>query len=422
MSTSRHPVAYRLEQLVGGPTKLLATVMALPLVDGIFPALVLAGTLEQGPLRIVETGLLIFGGSATMAVILAEMDGSRREQVASILVLAAVLLPVAAVEAAMAETIRSLIDMPRFKRFAALVILAVAAKTASAEVGELLPRPAAIIGLGLLASVSPAGFQLVVELDPGLMVRAAAAAGVGVAFALGVALTGPKLRGRVDIDRFRFGSAVALGVLGLSILELGIVGSEHPVALGVLLVTMVFSYDPSGDGVVDAADGSDDDSDGSDDAGADGDETAVDEGTTESGRTDPYEYLDDDPDTLPDGVAGAESDPDRTPVPTVDEDATVVADGEGHDVGARGVVSARESWGTEAAIDPVDAESEASERTDADGVARPAANGSSADSERRTDADVEPESDEETESGAESDADPESTESADPVDERAPWL
>ncbi|MFB6176310.1 MAG: hypothetical protein ABEI99_04055, partial [Halobaculum sp.] len=70
MSTSRHPIAYRLEQLVEGPTRLLATVMALPLVDGIFPALVLAGTLDQ-PLRIVETGLLIFGGSATMAVILA---------------------------------------------------------------------------------------------------------------------------------------------------------------------------------------------------------------------------------------------------------------------------------------------------------------------------------------------------------------
>jgi hypothetical protein len=281
MSTSRHPVAYRLEQLVGGPTKLLATVMALPLIDGIFPALVLAGALSD-PLRIVETGLLIFGGSATMAVILAEMDGSPREHVASILVLAAVLLPLAALEAALAETIQSLVEMETFKRFAALVILAVAAKTASAEVGELLPRPAAIIGLGLLASISPSGAMVVFDPDPWLMARAAATAGVGVAFALGVAVAGPKLRGRVDLDRFRFGSAVALGVLGLSIVEIGIVGSDNPVALGVLLVTAVFSYDPSGESAP-AGPADEDEDDSPDDGPGDGpEETGVDTDDEES--------------------------------------------------------------------------------------------------------------------------------------------
>ena len=47
MSSSRHPIALRLEQQVGGATKLLATVMLLPLIDGIFPALVLAGALSS---------------------------------------------------------------------------------------------------------------------------------------------------------------------------------------------------------------------------------------------------------------------------------------------------------------------------------------------------------------------------------------
>lgn len=285
MSTSRHPIAYRLEQLVDGPTRLLATVMALPLVDGIFPALILAevgaGTASSlDALWIVETGLLIFGGSATMAVILAEMDGSRREQVVSILVLAVFLLPIAALEAAMAETIQSLIDLADFKRFAALVILAIAAKTASSKVGEMLPSPGAIIGLGLLASVSPAGATFAVKADPMLMMRAASAAGVGIVFALGVALTGPQLRGRVDIDRFRFGSAVALGVLGLSVLELGIVGTEHPVALGVLLVTAIFSYDPDGTAPGETETDEDDDSDAGDTA--DGDGTDGDSGSADS--------------------------------------------------------------------------------------------------------------------------------------------
>jgi hypothetical protein len=220
--------------------------MALPLIDGIFPALVLAGALTY-PFGILETGLLVFGGSATVAVILAEMDDSPREIVPSILLLGAVIVPVAALEAALAPTIESLLDMETFRRFAGLVIVAVAAKTASARVGEYLPRPAVIIGLGLVASVELGSPDFAVTTDPVLVAKAAATAGVGVAFALGVALAGPQLRGAVDIDRFRFGSSVALGMLALSVLEL--MPTDAPVALGVLVVTAVFSFDPDGSSV-----------------------------------------------------------------------------------------------------------------------------------------------------------------------------
>jgi hypothetical protein len=243
MSVSRHPIALSIERQVGQSTRLLATVMALPLIDGIFPALVLAGALTY-PFGILETGLLVFGGSATVAVILAEMDDSPREIVPAILLLGLVLVPVAALEAALAPTIESLLDMGTFRRFAGLVIVAVAAKTASARVGEYLPRPAVIIGLGLVASFQPAGLDVTVSTDPVLVAKAAATAAVGVGFALGVALAGPQLRGAVDIDRFRFGSSVALGMLALSVLEL--MPTEAPVALGVLLVTAVFSFDPDG--------------------------------------------------------------------------------------------------------------------------------------------------------------------------------
>lgn len=255
MSTSAHPIALRLERRVGGATRLLATVMGLPLVDGIFPALVIAGALTV-PFGIIETGLLIFGGSATMAVVLAEMEGTPRQKATSILLLGVVLIPVAMAEAALAETIQSLLNPEVFHRFAGLVILAVAAKTASAEIGEYLPSPGAIIGLGLLAAFQPAGAELAVSLNPDLLVRAGAAAGVGVAFALSIALAGDRLRGRVDIDRFRFGSSVALGILSLSVL--GLLPTEQPVALGVLVVTGLFAYDPNSDeGATDGAGPSD---------------------------------------------------------------------------------------------------------------------------------------------------------------------
>ncbi|WP_424004617.1 DUF5794 domain-containing protein [Haloarcula salina] len=241
MSTSRHPIALDIEQRVGRGGRLLATVMGLPLVDGIFPVLVLAGALSTWT-GVLEVGLLVFGGSATVAVVLAELEGGPRQQARSVLLIGAILLPIALVEAALAPTIAGLVELAVLERFAGIVILAIAAQTASARIGEYLPRPAIIVALGLLASVDPAGATFVATLEPGVLIRAAATAGVGVAFALAVALASPWLRNAVDIDRFRFGSAVALGVLALSVL--GVMPTDAPVALAVLAVTALLSFDP----------------------------------------------------------------------------------------------------------------------------------------------------------------------------------
>ncbi|WP_115863386.1 DUF5794 domain-containing protein [Halorussus litoreus] len=277
MSSSQHPVALRLERQVGGATKLLATVMCLPLIDGIFPALVLAGELKD-PVGILQVGLLVFGGSATVAVILAEMDGTPREQAKTVLAVGVVLISVAAVEAAFAPTIESGLDLIIFERFAALVMAAIAAKTASARIGEYLPGPSVVVGLGLVASLDPSGFEVVMVPDYGLILRAVAAAGSGVAFALGVALTAPYLREVVDIDRFRFGSAVALGVLPLSIL--GLAPENAPLA--VLVVTSLLAYDPGP--VEDAAGEAPNDAVATDGSGDDDEESVIDFPASEDER------------------------------------------------------------------------------------------------------------------------------------------
>ena len=241
MSKSRHPIALSLERRVGGDVRLLATVMALPLVDGIFAALVVAGVLDTIG-GIVQVGLLVFGGSATLAVVLVEMEADRWERARQIALLGVAIVAVAAIEAALAPTIESLVDLVIFERFAALVILAVAAMTASARVGEYLPRPAVIVGLGLIASVRPAEATLVFTPDSALVLRGAAAAGVGVAFALAVAVLAPTLRAVFDVDSFRFGSAVALGTLPLSIM--GLIPQNAPLA--VFAVASLLSFDPGG--------------------------------------------------------------------------------------------------------------------------------------------------------------------------------
>jgi len=313
MSSSRHPVALRLEQQVGGATKLLATVMLLPLVDGIFAALVLAGALDTWA-GVLQVGLLVFGGSATLAVILAEMGGSRREQATSVLLVGVPLVVIAAVEAALAPTVETVLHIATFERFAALVILAIAAKTASATIGEYLPSPGVIIGLGFLASVRPSGAAFKAQYNVELLVHAAAAAGVAVGFALAVVALGPSLRRVVAIDRFRFGSAVALATLAVSIFVPEVVPSEAP--LLVFAVAGLLAFDPDQAGV-DAGAGTDGEDGDDDDDGDDPGPSAVDDRAVAA---------DDGPDPQPttpaatDGGSG-EQDPDEAAYGYPGEDA-----------------------------------------------------------------------------------------------------
>lgn len=240
MSSSRHPIALRLEQQVGGATKLLATVMLLPLIDGIFAALVLADALSS-TVGILQVGLLVFGGSATVAVVLVEMDANPVQQSKEVLMIGIPLILIAGIEAALAPTIASFIDIIIFERFAALVIVAIAAKTASSTIGEYLPSASVIIGLGAIASLNPSTFAFALTTDPELVARGMAAGGVGVTFALLLVLLRPRIEGMVDIDRFRFGSAVALGTLALSLID--IVPESAP--LPVFAMAALLAIDPT---------------------------------------------------------------------------------------------------------------------------------------------------------------------------------
>lgn len=243
MGRFQSPASHAGERVARGPTGRLALVMGLPLIDGLFPAIVLAGGLDD-PGGILEVGLLVFGGSATLAVILADTDGTVRSQVRSVMVVGVPLVALAAIEAALAPTLSTVLDLVLFERFAAVVVLAVAARTASARIGEYLPNPGVVVSLGLLASIDPRGASLGVYLDPGLIASAAAAAGVGVVVALVAASLAPWLREAVDVDRVRFGSAVALGVLPLGLF--GVVPGDAPLSLAVLCLTALFAFDPSG--------------------------------------------------------------------------------------------------------------------------------------------------------------------------------
>jgi len=226
------------------PARSLGVVMGLPLVDGVFATLVVTGGLDSVT-GILEVGLLVFGGAATTALLLAS-EADRRADVHRVLTIGVPVLALAAAEAAVAPSLLALLDAEAFRPFAGLVLVAVAARVAAAHVTRYLPAPGLVVLVGVVVSFDPGG-SLALQPDPEVATRALAAAGVGVGSALAVVLARPRLRRVLDPERFRIGSAVALGTMGASVAGLVPQGSPLPLAAFVLAVVLALEPRSGGD-------------------------------------------------------------------------------------------------------------------------------------------------------------------------------
>jgi hypothetical protein len=203
-------------------TRSLLLAMGLPLVDGVFPALVLGGALETIPGLFVVGGT-IFGGPWMLTIIFDQMTGdSLQTRVRRILKVTAVVIPAAGLEAVAAPTIASLLDIGVFHVFSALIILTVGASIANDVLAGVLVAPKYLLGTGLVASVSarvlsPAPITPAVVVDPVVVAQAMGAATIATTIGLAGAVLGPRIDDRLDNNAFEVGAGIALALVPLSI-------------------------------------------------------------------------------------------------------------------------------------------------------------------------------------------------------------
>ncbi len=218
----------------------LAIVVGLPLVDGVFITLVLAGVLDSLS-GIVLTGLVIFGGTAAAAVVIADCPGQPRRRLLAVAGLGLVIVPVAAIQAMVAPTLATWIDIVVLERFAAIVLTIIAIDMLGLRIGRYLPGPGPVVILALLVSLNPTN-GLVLAADYTLLVNGAIAALIGIgAISLWIIL-GHHLRAFLRPDRIRFAGGLALVALAIAIVtpiptELAIVALVVGLLFGVTFDT-----------------------------------------------------------------------------------------------------------------------------------------------------------------------------------------
>ncbi|MFB6282341.1 MAG: DUF5794 domain-containing protein [Halobacteria archaeon] len=199
--------------------KSLATVMALPLVDGVFASLVLAGALSSAA-GVFETGVLVFGGTATASIILSEIDAPVSRTVVNVTAIALVLAGVAAVEAMAAPTLRTALDVAAFKYFAAAVLALIAFRIPSRRARQYTPHPTYVLAAGIVVTLQPEGFRLIATPDVLLALKAASAVMVGAVLSVSIAALKPVLGDSINERAVQAGGAIALIVLAFSVVGL----------------------------------------------------------------------------------------------------------------------------------------------------------------------------------------------------------
>ena len=231
--------AAAIHERVDDRTRRLAVVFGLPLLDGVFISLVLAGMLES-IMGIVVMGVLIFGGVATAAIILADTASSPRATLRRLTIIGSVAVPVAGIQAALAPNLAMVLNIAILERVAALVLVLLAISLVAPHVGNRLPSPWMVMAVGLLISVEPNGLTTGIAVSSTLLAQGAAAAMIGVVVAAAVAIGSDTLQRGLDPERLRSGAGVALAVVALSLV------SPLPTvsAVLILLLALVLAVNP----------------------------------------------------------------------------------------------------------------------------------------------------------------------------------
>lgn len=225
-------------RLFGPGIRRLSIVVGLPLLDGVFVTLVLAGILDSIS-GILLTGIVIFGGTAAAAVIIADCDGNPRAHLVGVIVLGMVIIPMAAIQAMLAPTVATWLDIALLERFAAIVLAIIAIDMMGLRINRYLPSPGPVVVLGILVSLDPAnGIGLVA--DTTLLVNGAIAAGIGIGAVMLWLLVGQRLRSKLDPDRIRVAGGVSLAVLAVALLS----PVPAAAAIGALVLGILFAIDP----------------------------------------------------------------------------------------------------------------------------------------------------------------------------------
>lgn len=190
--------------------------MLLPLLDGVFLSIVLSDGLET-IYDAILVGSFVFGGSATISVILSEFSNNTRKSIYRVLVIGCVVGIIAIIQTIFAPVIEPFIDTGTFRNGAVLALIALAIKILPFEKTDKMVSPLIIIVITLLVSVntSPESIGMI---DTGNVIYAIIAVMTAISISITTVIIKPYISDRFNDRILKYGTSFGLLFISLTIL------------------------------------------------------------------------------------------------------------------------------------------------------------------------------------------------------------
>ena len=229
--------------------------MLLPFA-GIYPSMVATGALSSLP-NSIALGVVVFGGPAAVAIVLAELTTDRIRGLQVVGLIGAVQLPAAAVAAAIATASRAVLWVDGFAVLTMFILFVIAFEIVNNSTPHWVPSLQTIgyvlvcfLLLDVTVSVASGEVTLlrpgngivswvwtVVTTERVLIFRSVAAALAGLSVVAATVVCRPLLLENVIVQRFKIGCAIALCLIGL---EVAAIVTDAP-TLTVIVVSLALS-------------------------------------------------------------------------------------------------------------------------------------------------------------------------------------
>ena len=222
----------QLLELYDEDTRRLITILSLPLIDGVFPTLLVSGALATFS-DLLMVSLTIFAGAGALAILYSSSENSREAR-RMVLKSAPVLVTGAVVVSLIAPVFEQMFSVAMMQTVAGLALLSIALNMFGVEKASNFPVPAIILTGLMLSYRGPESIVFTLEyLQPAVITSLMAVSALYIASSIDHSL--------LNIDTIKTGGATVIALIAFS--QLGVPVPENT-PLFVLASSLLVSYRP----------------------------------------------------------------------------------------------------------------------------------------------------------------------------------
>lgn len=217
--------------------RLLFVIMGLPLIDGVFLTIVLTDGLSS-LINAVFVGSFIFGGGATIGMILSEFDQDIVTSVKRTIMTSIIIMILAIIQVLIAPLIESAINQSILSIGAFLALTSLSIRILPYKSTDKIIPPTVIIGLFILLSFNPmqvGSVNIIESLDIILIIYTIVSIIIATIISITTILFRSKIKEHIDTRIIKYTTSIGIFIIGLSI-----VGYIPSIIAPIVLIVGVF--------------------------------------------------------------------------------------------------------------------------------------------------------------------------------------